>query len=453
MGKNITRRKKNGKRITKNNRRKKVKGGDIVRAGEELTFNPKSVIKKIRWTKVDMIDKFKKKFCDALHVKLLNADDSDSENGFYFFYNYIYSNLRDAVGNTRRLLNRTFAYGTPILRNLARAPWALSDSETSETAWIQNLTSKFVEKIAHSLSFPSVEFKEEDRKDWRGATYEIFKNGWTGSLYTAKVRGMPLVKSRYFENNYNGLVIAYKNNQIIYRTDNFYYNHYLIPFAKIESFIKDFDFMSRLGDKSTYNVSFLTGDEATATIKEVKESLDKVFEDKKYQTHQPVQDAKINYIKYTEFPKDHTGKQIWNAIVNKNVEKLNQLATSADTQGVAINYTDPDGRPPIYFAVKYDDLMILKELLKHKCFDVNQQNNRGDTPLHLAIYYRDIEKLKLLVEKPEIIIDNKAFSLNEEFNNEHPEFDEINEILTNKIITSSPAPTHTQSQHYTPDDL
>jgi ankyrin repeat protein len=216
---------------------------------------------------------------------------------------------------------------------------------------------------------------------------------------------------------------------------------------------RDDDNTDYYNEKETFHVSFTIYDKSLAYDRvankdEVKNKLNAFFNEKIYIEQNPERTRAVQHS--TDLPESSTDEQIWNAIVNKNVVMLNQLATSADAQGIAINYTDPEGRPPIYFAIKLKESSVLKELLKHKCFDVNQQNNRGDTPLHLAIYYRDIEKLKLLVEKPEIIIDGKAFSLNEEFNKENPEFDEINEMLTNKIITSSPAST---TRRYTKEDL
>ena len=425
MGKNITRRKKNGKRITKNNRRKKIKGGAIVRAGEELNFNPKLVTKKISWTKVDMIDKFNKKFCDALHVKLLNPDGSDSTNGFYFFYNYTYG-----------------YYGSMFSNNVGY---------------------EFLKKISHSLSFKGISSSDNRIQE---AENDIFKD--RSQYYKEEYR------SDDMKTIYNGVYIAYKKNKILLTIDRndrymFHYN-YFIPFLNINDIITKFDFdkditvdkygnrrdkyvIDYYNEKETFYVSFTIYDKSlhhdiVATKEEVKNKLNAFFNGKEYIEQNPERTRVVQHS--TDLPESNTGKQLWNAILNKNVVMLNQLATSADAQGISINYTDPEGRPPIYFAIKLKESSVLKELLKHKCFDVNQQNNRGDTPLHLAIYRRDIEKLKLLVEKPEIIIDGKAFSLNEEFNNKYQEFYEIKEILINKIITSSPAST---TRRYTADDL
>jgi hypothetical protein len=187
MGKNITRRKKNGKRITKNNRRKKIKGGAMVRVGEELIFNPKLVTKKINWTKVDMIDKFNKKFCDALHVKLLNPDGSDSKNGFYFFYNYTYGYYVSAFSN--------------------------------------NVGYEFLKKISHSLSFKGISSSDDGIQK---ANNDIFKD--RSQYYKQKYRSddMKII--------YNGVYIAYKENKILLKVDknNFLQSSLLLLYSFFE---------------------------------------------------------------------------------------------------------------------------------------------------------------------------------------------------------------------------
>jgi len=145
---------------------------DLKKHNEEITDLKKHFVYE---TFEGIKDKFGRDFCDV--IKVIKDDYV-----FTFFVNYRYGAIADDVGNARRFANRMTAYGGP-LRALAKVPyWAFSydeDPDISKVAWIQNLISKFVEKIAHAIGFKGVDFKyynyhwgKTTRIDYRDKTQE-----------------------------------------------------------------------------------------------------------------------------------------------------------------------------------------------------------------------------------------------------------------------------------------
>jgi hypothetical protein len=138
----------------------KKTGGGILFAGRPTNIlNEINTLRNsgyICWATKEINDKFNRPFCDVIQVI---KDDLV----FTFFVNYRYGEMADVVGNTRRAANRVTANGGPVIRNIVRGIGLVAnfidESEVSETAWIQNLISKFVEKIAHAIGCKGVDFK------------------------------------------------------------------------------------------------------------------------------------------------------------------------------------------------------------------------------------------------------------------------------------------------------
>jgi ankyrin repeat protein len=66
--------------------------------------------------------------------------------------------------------------------------------------------------------------------------------------------------------------------------------------------------------------------------------------------------------------------------------------------GADVNAKKYDGRTPLHWASRYNDIEIAKLLLKAGA-DVEAINDYGETPLHWASRYNRIEIVGLLLEK------------------------------------------------------
>lgn len=67
-------------------------------------------------------------------------------------------------------------------------------------------------------------------------------------------------------------------------------------------------------------------------------------------------------------------------------------------KGVGVNAKDNHGHTPLYIAVRYSDLHMVKYLIK-KGANVNTKDNEGDTPLHIAARFaHNLEMIKYLIE-------------------------------------------------------
>ncbi len=78
------------------------------------------------------------------------------------------------------------------------------------------------------------------------------------------------------------------------------------------------------------------------------------------------------------------------------------LNIAADTK--IINNVDMSGFTPLWFAIAYDHLEIVRLLVAHPVTQVNQitGHNKAVSPLYWATYYHRIEMIKLLVARPDI---------------------------------------------------
>ena len=89
-----------------------------------------------------------------------------------------------------------------------------------------------------------------------------------------------------------------------------------------------------------------------------------------------------------------------------------------------INERDDNGNTPLHLAVRYDQTEIVSQLLSYFDIDVNAVNNNGETPFFVSARYAGLLSFSLLKEKnpdPFIIPENKqtllhasAMSINKE---------------------------------------
>jgi ankyrin repeat protein len=106
---------------------------------------------------------------------------------------------------------------------------------------------------------------------------------------------------------------------------------------------------------------------------------------------------KIYQKKYPEFNGAFSESVIRQIVIDKNA-----LLELICKQGYDLNAWDTCNEPKLHWTVMSDDIDYLKSLLDLDIFllDRNIQNKYGNTALHVAIRFRNIEALKLLLTDP-----------------------------------------------------
>jgi len=74
------------------------------------------------------------------------------------------------------------------------------------------------------------------------------------------------------------------------------------------------------------------------------------------------------------------------------------IATLLIEKGCNINEKDNDGYTPLHIACNKGNLDMVKLLIEKGC-NINEKNNNGNTPLHTACYKRHLDIVTLLIEK------------------------------------------------------
>ena len=484
MGKNITRRKRKTKKLGKKNRSKKTRGGGDVTPGARIDFVKDilpSVEQKIKYKIINL------GFCNALHVRFLDDNNNDNGNGLFFFYNYTYKYFQRKAAQAGRIANRTIGLknGLGVVgRNLARGIYsstALWGQYTglSETAWIKSETANFVEEIAKKINV-EVGFKEDTfglkrgkrHDDMSDKKYDIFKDGYNGIYFmyssfidksSRKIKNIIYKQETIFNKIFNlGAGASYessvgKRDFCIFKFINMYdiINNFS---SKIE------DFKDGIGGKWGYSDIIVSPDKNLrvfqANFYPEFEQLVEIFKEKRsneitdqqyeqtYALYEPKQSSTngatsentgkqiTNDINVTNgVTSENTGKQIMDAINRNDINELRKQLLIADKM---YNFTDEDGRTPLYLAVKERKLDAIKELIQYPWVDVNFKNSHGYSLLHFAIGYGDVEVIKILIQRPDLLIDEEVFDLNSFYNKNRPNVLREIEQIFSALSTGNP---------------
>lgn len=92
------------------------------------------------------------------------------------------------------------------------------------------------------------------------------------------------------------------------------------------------------------------------------------------------------------------------AIETGNMERVKKLLNEDNEIHNYINEKDDEGNTPLHYAIYYDNLELIELLLKQKNIKVNAKNEKGFAPLHIVILGNSINSLNIL----EYLLDNGA---------------------------------------------
>lgn len=420
MGKNITRRNRKTKKMGKKNRSKKMRGGGDVTPGARINFS-KDVLSKvtqnIKYLEIDL------GFCTALHVRFFNESNQDTGDGLFFFYNYRYDYYSKRAAQAGRIVDRSINplnYGTVVGRVLARAAYYVTSGEEqykglSETAWIKSDTSNFLEKIQKKINVKFI-FKEEGSvDDTRFKFYDIFKKGFNGIFFLYTDTESKIINKKEWLHGkgvHSSSIFTFVNlDEAINKAINKYLE---VPIPKTTAF-------PLFPVKSNPIITF-------ESFKTIFPKINYV----KYETHSPTSTHSLPNVHSlpisSSTKQENTGEQIMDAIISNDINELRKQLLIADK---IYNFTDEDGRTPLYLAVKERKLDAIKELIQYPWVDVNFINRHGYSLLHFAIGYGDVEVIKILIQRPDLLIDDDVFEQNYIYNNSRPEvLNEIEKILS-----------------------
>jgi hypothetical protein len=493
MGKNITLRNRKTKKLGKKNRSKKTRGGGDVTPGARIDFVQDilpSVEQKIKYKIINLgfCDALHVRFLDY-------SNNDDGKGLFFFYnYTYKYfqrtaEQVKRIVGRTIDPKQ-----GTVVGRNLARGMNAVFSKPfgyytgLSETAWIKSETANFVEEIAKKIKV-EVNFKENSlsynhgskpsdtgyrHDDMSDKKYDIFNkyNGIYFMYYSSFIDKDGEESHREIKH------IIYKQEKI----NNKIFIADALASEKISVGIRDFcifkftnmndiinNFYSKIkhfnyteGGMRGNKIIIVSPDKNLhvfqANFYPQFEDLVKIFDgersnemtddenykkqiEKTYALYEPTQSSTkgatsentgkqiTNDINVTKgATSENTGKQIMDAINRNDINELRKQLLIADK---IYNFTDEDGRTPLYLAVKERKLDAIKELIQYPWVDVNFINRHGYSLLHFAIGYGDVEVIKILIRRSDLLIDNEVFEQNYIYNRSRPEvLNEIDNILS-----------------------
>ena len=100
--------------------------------------------------------------------------------------------------------------------------------------------------------------------------------------------------------------------------------------------------------------------------------------------------------------KDSNGETVLHTICKRGDSKTFTLLRML-SKGIDMTATDEDGNTPLHLACKTGSLEICEEILKKGC-NINAKNKLGDTPLFISCKYCHFDILQLLINEPEIKI-------------------------------------------------
>jgi len=452
MGKNITRRNRKSKKSVKKNRSKKVRGGGDVKPGARIDFEVKikpNIDKNIKYKITNL------GFCDALHVRFLDDKNNDNGKGLFFFYNYTYKFFQRRAAQAKRIVGRTIdpTQGSTVLgRTLARginsttALWGQYKG-FSQTAWIKSETANFVEEIAKKINV-EVDFKEDTfgnkpgsrNDDMSDKKYDIFKDGYNGIYFMYS----------FIDKSSKKDIIIYKQETIfnkILSSENSVgdRNFCIFKFIEMNEIINNFNSkiagaINTTGGMWDHSDIIVSTDENLrvfqATFYPEFKQLIEIFKEKHsteitdeqyqkkneetYALYEPTQSStKSTYSQSLTngATSENTGKQIMDAINRNDINELHKQLLIADK---IYNFTDEDGRTPLYLAVKERKLDAINELIQYPWVDVNFKNKQGYSLLHFAIGHGDVEVIKILIQRSDLLIDEEVFNQNDFFNKNKP---------------------------------
>src|SRR5207244_11484940 len=93
--------------------------------------------------------------------------------------------------------------------------------------------------------------------------------------------------------------------------------------------------------------------------------------------------------------KKNIKKELFEAIKSNDVEKVKQIIEEERINTNEIY--DEDKFTPLHIAVVYNQLEIIKKLLKSGA-NPNAEDSEGNTPLHFTAEQNNLETLRLLIE-------------------------------------------------------
>ena len=103
--------------------------------------------------------------------------------------------------------------------------------------------------------------------------------------------------------------------------------------------------------------------------------------------------------------KDSSGETVLHTVCKSGNNKIFTLLRML-SKGIDMTATDEDGNTPLHLACKTGSLEICEEILKKGC-NINTKNTLGDAPLFIACRYCHFDILQLLINEPEIKINER----------------------------------------------
>ena len=402
-------------------------------------------------------------------------------NYTYKFFQRKAAQAKRIVGRTIDPTQGATVFGRTLARGMnAVFSQPFGYTGLSETAWIKSETAKFVEEIAKRIKV-DVWFKETafgynpgSKTDDKGSRnddmsdkkYDIFQNGYNGIyfMYSSfindkKIKNIIVYKR---ENIYNkiSIVNTISKDEILVGKRDFC----IFKFIEMNEIINNFNSkiagaINTTGGMSIYSDIIVSPDENLRVFQanfypEFKQLIeifkeersneitDQKYEEKneqKYKLYEPTQSSTkstysqsftngatsentgkqiTNDINVTNgATSENTGKQIMDAINRNDINELRKQLLIADK---IYNFTDEDGRTPLYLAVKQRKLDAINELIQYPWVDVNFKNKQGYSLLHFAIGHGDVEVIKILIQRSDLLIDEEVFNLNSFYNKNRP---------------------------------
>ena len=106
------------------------------------------------------------------------------------------------------------------------------------------------------------------------------------------------------------------------------------------------------------------------------------------------------------------------------------------SNGADVNAKDEEGNTALHLAAGFDEVEVIKILVSSGA-DINAINSAGDTPLHHAVWFPGQEKVELLLSYPGIIVSvRNGHGLTPRQLAEEKEWHELAELLSEAELSS-----------------